>query len=100
MDKQEKILGDSLQTEIKDLVREVVHEELAASQNGDRGPKLLYNTKEAAKLLGVPESWLGSAARKGIIPCVRLGHYVNFEPEELKIWIANKGKKGLDKLPG
>jgi len=100
MEKESRFFAESLRTEIKDLIREVVHEELAASRNRDQGPKLLYNTEEAAKLLGVPKSWLGSAARKGIIPCVHVGHYVNFEPEELKIWIAKKRGKGLDNPSG
>ena len=94
MDKQEKILGDSLRTEIKDLVREVVHEELATRKNGDQGPKLLYNTEEAAKLLGVPETWLGRAARQGIVPCVRMGRYVRFAANNLESYIEKLRETG------
>ena len=84
--KNAALLGDALRAEIKGLIREVLREEMAG-QNGNQEPKLLYSTKEAAHLLGVPETWLGRAARQGLVPCVRMGHYVNFNPEDLKAFI-------------
>ncbi len=69
-------------------LREIVRVEiLAASQNGNQEPKLLYNMKEAARLLGVPETWLGRAARQGLVPCVRMGHYVRFTANDLESYI-------------
>lgn len=33
-----------------------------------------------AQLLNVHESWIRSQARAGLIPCVRVGRYVRFDP--------------------
>jgi len=87
-----KILGDSLLEAVKQAAYEGV--KAAMAENGNHEPKLLYNTKEAAYLLGVPETWLAKAAREGIAPCVRMGHYVQFSLEDLKALIV---KKRLDK---
>lgn len=86
------ILGEAL----LDTIRQAVREEIAAAigQNAhNEVPKLLYNTKEAATLLSVPETWLARAARRGEIRCVRLGHYVNFSPEDLKAFLEEQKKE-------
>ncbi len=77
-----------------DEIRRIVREEIQTilRQNGNQEPKLLYNMKEAASLLGVPETWLGRAARQGIVPCVKMGHYVNFKPEDLRALIGKLRK--------
>lgn len=51
----------------------------------DSGPRLL-RAREAAVLLGVPESWLRAEQRAGRAPHVRLGHYVRFDRDELVGW--------------
>jgi hypothetical protein len=33
-----------------------------------------------AGLLGTPENWVRDKARAGVLPFVRMGHYVRFEP--------------------
>ena len=71
--------------QLKELVREMLLEERV--KNGEVQPKLLYNTEEAARLLGVPETWLGRAARQGIVPCVRMGRYVRFTANNLESYI-------------
>ena len=70
-------------------LRAVVREEIerAAGQDGHQEPKFIYTTKEAAKIIGVPVSWLAKAARQGDISCVRMGHYVNFTLDDLKSFI-------------
>ena len=72
-----------------DEFRRIVREELREilNQNGNQEPKLLYNMKEAASLLSVPETWLGRAARQGLVPCVRMGHYVRFTANNLESYI-------------
>jgi excisionase family DNA binding protein len=67
-------------------LREILREELAKQESL---PKLLYSTKEAAAILGVPQTWLAAAARKGLIACVRAGHYVQFSMTDLQDFIAN-----------
>jgi excisionase family DNA binding protein len=44
---------------------------------------------QAAKLLGVPKSWLLSQARAGKAPHVRLGRYVRFQYSDVTALIAS-----------
>ena len=82
-----------------DEFRRIVREELREilNQNGNQEQKLLYNMKEAASLLGIPETWLGRAARQGIVPCVRMGHYVRFTANNLESYIEKlRNETGQD----
>ncbi len=89
---QESTLAVSLTVgQLRALMREEIS--AVAEQNGHREPKLLYNTEEAARILGVPKTWLGRAARQGLVPCVKLGHYVNFNPEDLRAFIGKLKKE-------
>jgi excisionase family DNA binding protein len=47
----------------------------------------LIDAKQASGLLGVPYTWLLAQARDGKIPHHRLGHYVRFDPDDLKGWL-------------
>ena len=49
----------------------------------------LMDAKQASVLLGVPYTWLLAQARAGKIPHHRLGHYVRFDPDELKDWLGD-----------
>jgi excisionase family DNA binding protein len=55
---------------------------------GSRPFTPLIDARAAGRLLGVPHTWLLAQARAGRIPHHRLGHYVRFDPEELKRWLA------------
>ena len=46
----------------------------------------LVDATQAARLLGVPRTWVLAEARADRIPHVRLGRYVRFEPAELEAW--------------
>jgi len=48
----------------------------------------LIDAKAASRLLGVPHTWLLAQARAGRIPHHRLGHYVRFNPQDLREWLA------------
>lgn len=48
----------------------------------------LIDAKAAGELLGIPYTWLLAQARAGRIPHHRLGHYVRFNPDDLKEWLA------------
>jgi excisionase family DNA binding protein len=47
----------------------------------------LIDAKAASKLLGVPHTWLLTQARARHIPHHRLGHYVRFDPADLRDWL-------------
>ena len=49
----------------------------------------LLDAEQAAKLLGVPPTWLLAQARKQRVPHHRLGHYVRFDPDELIQWVRD-----------
>ena len=74
-----------LRQSLEPWLRAILREELAQK---DSLPKLLYSTKEAAEILGVPETWLASAARTGAVACVHVGHYVRFAMDDLENFIA------------
>lgn len=46
----------------------------------------LLDAGQAAELLNVPKSWVLAEARNGRLPCLRLGHYVRFQADELDTW--------------
>lgn len=48
----------------------------------------LIDAKGASLILGVPYTWLLAQARAGRIPHHRLGHYVRFDPKDLKAWLT------------
>ena len=76
-----------------DSFREIVREELAALKPAEP-EKLLLDTDEAARLLSVPPTWLGSMAREGKIKCIKLGHYVRFARSDLGSFIQEtKGEE-------
>ena len=47
----------------------------------------LVDANQAAKLLGVPPSWLLAQARERKVPHHKLGHYVRFDLDELIAWL-------------
>ena len=43
----------------------------------------LVDVKEMASILGVPASWLYQRTCRRQIPCLKVGKYVRFDPEEV-----------------
>lgn len=46
----------------------------------------LVDADAIADMLGVEDSWVLAQARKDLIPHVRLGRYVRFEPDAVVAW--------------
>lgn len=85
--------GQTLENVIEELLRRIVREEIqAANGNGHHEGDRLLDAKEAAKLWNVPQSWIGDMARRGDLPCVRLGHYIRFKPEDLDRFVKEHRK--------
>ncbi len=53
----------------------------------------LLTAKEAGGLLRVSTNRLYELAKRGIVPCVRVGRRVRFSEEELLTWIRNGGTR-------
>jgi len=75
-------------------VRAIIRAEVKAVLAGHNPPvaKILYPLKEAADMLSVPPTWLAARARAGEIPSVHLGHYVCFNPDDLREFAAKMRK--------
>jgi len=54
----------------------------------------LVDVRDLAKILNVPVSWLYDRTRLGTIPCVRLGRYVRFDPDEVIAFFRRQGADG------
>jgi excisionase family DNA binding protein len=52
----------------------------------------LWGPAEAATFLNMSESWVYSAARSGVLPAIRLGRAVRFDPATLRAWV--RGERG------
>jgi excisionase family DNA binding protein len=83
-------------------IRRIVREEIVAlSPNKAGGDSLtLLSAEQAAKKFSVPKSWVLGSARRGELPCVKLGHYVRFEEKDLAEFLRQrKNGKALEKSP-
>ena len=50
----------------------------------------LLSAGQAAGMLSVRPSWIYDAARRGELPCVRLGKHVRFLRSDLEHWVARQ----------
>ena len=72
-------------------LREVFRQEMekGANGNGYRDWGDLLDAEGAASHLCVPVSKVRNMARKGELPCVRIGYYIRFQPEDLDQYIKD-----------
>ena len=73
-----------------DRLREIIRDEVAAALGKQPPPKLVCDIAEAATRLNLPESWIASAARAGMIPSIKFGHYVRFRVADLEKFLAQQ----------
>ena len=50
----------------------------------------LITVKELMRLLGVSRSWVYDAAARGIIPSIRVGAMLRFDPRAIRAWLAQQ----------
>jgi len=84
------LFSDPFRSELEEIVKKAVRE--AMGQNGTKEEGRLISAKEAAKRWEVPKTWIEEKARKGELPCVRLGYYVRFNPDDLEKFIKERMK--------
>ena len=53
-------------------------------------PNLLLRPRDAARALAVSERTLWELTRRGVIPCVRLGRAVRYDPGDLRAFIEEQ----------
>ncbi len=54
--------------------------------------KELLGVREIANWLGVPPSWIYDRVRTERIPFYKIGKYVKFDPQEVKVWLKSQRK--------
>lgn len=59
----------------------------------DEGLERMLGIKDVAKILGLGDTWVHRAARKGNLPAVKIAGKYRFKPSELQRWIDDQGKK-------
>lgn len=59
----------------------------------------LWGPAEAAAFLGMSESWVYTAARSGVLPAIRLGRAVRFDPATLRAWVRGERSGKVVQLP-
>lgn len=60
------------------------------SNEGAQAFEELIDVEEAARILGVPRSWIYSSAEAGRIPSFRIGKYRRFKASELTRWLEGQ----------
>jgi hypothetical protein len=83
-DSDNKMLVQLSTAELETLIERAVTKAL----DKQRPAKLLFNTEEAAAMLGVPKTWLAGRARAGEVPHRMLGHYRLFSLEDIQAIMA------------
>lgn len=59
--------------------------------NGNTG---LLSAPQLAEMWNIPETWVREQARLGVLPFIRLGHYVRFRLDEVERFLAERAKQG------
>jgi excisionase family DNA binding protein len=58
-----------------------------------------WKVKEAAEFLSCSTSWIYKAAAKGLIPCIRIGAMLRFDPEQLRAFARAHALAGAQPGP-
>lgn len=61
----------------------------------DTMERALRDVSWLAEFLGVSKSWVYQATSSGVIPCVRIGALVRFDPAVIKAWVRGELGKSV-----
>jgi len=95
MSESAKILGESLRAELKELLREVIREELAGGANGSAHPPgrddddRLANVHEAAEYLSMSKSWLYKNSDR-LLFAKKVGGALRFDRRAMRRWLESQ----------
>jgi excisionase family DNA binding protein len=67
----------------------------AETVNSSSGGPGLKDVQWLAKFLGVSRSWVYQASASGVLPCVRIGALLRFDPAVIKAWVRGEGGKSV-----
>ena len=83
------LFSEAFRAELRDIVKEAIQ---AANQNGHHEVDTLISADTAAQRWEVPKTWIEEKARRGELPCVKLGHYLRFRTRDLERFIKDHRK--------
>ena len=52
--------------------------------------EMLWTAREVAKHLRASISWVYKAAERGVLPCIRLGAMLRFDPAAIRTWLSSR----------
>jgi excisionase family DNA binding protein len=64
-----------------------------ADENSNGNGQRLLTAKQVADMLQMSEEFIHEVARRGDLPCVRLGRYRRFKVNEVNEWVESKSTK-------
>ena len=65
----------------------------------DSQARALKDVNWLAEFLGVSKSWVYQATASGVLPCVRIGALVRFDPAVIKAWVRGESGRTVT-IPG
>ena len=81
------------------ILRPIVEEAVSGVVSQNSHAVELLSAKTAAERWDIPVSWIRDMARRGELPCVKLGHYTRFKPDDLARFIQEHRKEPSHLLP-
>ena len=90
-DKYSWQMKSELEDKDLDAISQRVFERIKPLMLGISKPpeKYLFDVKELAVYLGVPETWVYEHAKSGEIPCIKIGKYLRFKKYEIDKWLES-----------
>ena len=87
------ILGEGLQSELKELMREVMRKELGTIVQSRAVSKDWLKAKELAAEYDLPKTWFEERGRRGEIARTKPGRYVLFKRRDVEQYLEGKDRE-------
>ena len=93
MNESTKILSEPIRDELKELIREVMREELGATVRSGTAPKDWLKAKDLAAEYHLPQTWFEERGRRGEIARTKPGRYVLFNRRDVERYLEEHKKE-------
>ena len=65
----------------------------------DTQERALKDINWVIEFLGMSKSWVYQAVESGVLPCIRIGSSVRFDPSAIRAWVQGESATSV-RLPG
>ena len=65
----------------------------------DTQERALKDINWVIEFLGMSKSWVYQAVESGVLPCIRIGSSVRFDPSAIRAWVQGESAASV-RLPG